>query len=270
MRPASPGALVLRGGVAAYVGVLVLLPGAALIHHAATLDAGAFWGAVSSPIAARALGLTLGCGLAVTLVNGVLGTAAAWVLVRYPLPGRRLLGAVIDLPFALPTLVRGLVVVALFGPASALGGWLGARGISVAFAPPAVLLCLAFVSLPFVVRTVEPVLLELDPAEEEAAQTLGAGPGATFFRVTLPALAPAIGTGMLQGFARSLAEFGSVVIASGNIPLRTLTAPVYVFGEIEAGRSGAAAAVSVVLFGVSLAAMGLIRWGERVAGGRRG
>ncbi len=270
MRPADASALALRWGVCAYVGVLVVLPGAALVHHAAGLGARGVWEAVSSPVAGRALALTLGCSMAVTAVNGLLGTAAAWVLVRYPMPGRRFLDALIDLPFALPTLVPGLVVVALFGPAGGLGGWLGARGVPVAFAPPAVLLCLAFVSLPFVVRSVEPVLLELDPAEEEAAQTLGAGPGATFFRVTLPALAPAIGTGMLQGFARSLAEFGSVVVASGNIPLRTLTAPVYVFGEIEAGRSGTAAAVSVVLLGVSLAAMGLIRWGERVAGGRRG
>jgi sulfate transport system permease protein len=181
------------------------------------------------------------------------GTATAWVLVRYRFPGRRFLSALVDLPFAVPTLVTGVTLVLLFAPARPMGAWLGSRGIDVLFAPPAIVLALLFITVPFIVRAVEPVLRELDPAEEEAAFTLGARPVTVLRRVILPALTPAISSGALQSFSRCLAEFGSIVVVSGNIPHRTLAAPVYVFGEVESGRPEVAAAASVVLLALSLA-----------------
>ncbi|MFZ1538709.1 MAG: ABC transporter permease subunit, partial [Chromatiaceae bacterium] len=194
----------------------------------------------------------------------------AWVLVRYRFPGRGLLSALVDLPFAIPTLVTGIMLVVLFGPQSALGAWLGVRGVPVAFAAPSIILALLFITMPFVVRAVEPVLLEQDPAEEEAAYTLGAGALTVFRRVLLPPIAPAILSGTIRSYARALGEFGSIVVVSGNIPLQTLTAPVYLFGEIESGRADVAAAVSVVLLAVALSLTFAARGIERLAGLNRG
>ncbi len=258
------GGLVARGAVAAYVGVLVLIPLVALIAHGFEPGWRAPWDAVRTPVAWAALKLTLLTAAAVAIVNAGMGTATAWVLVRYPLPGKGLLTAIVDLPFAIPTLVAGLALVYIFGPEEPFGRWLGTHGVRVLFARPAIVLALAFITLPFVVRAVEPVLRELDPAEEEAATTLGAGPLATFRRVLLPALAPAMIYGTLQSFARALAEFGSIVVVSGNIPLRTLTAPVHVFAEVEGGRSAEAAGVSVVLLALALT----ISLGLRLVRGR--
>ena len=199
-----------------------------------------------------------------TLINALMGTAAAWVLVRYRFPGRTFLSTLVDLPFAIPTLVTGVMLVLLYGPRGLMGDWLATSGLKIAFAPPGILLALLFVTLPFVVRAVEPVLLEQDPAEEEAARTLGADALTVFLRVLLPPLLPAILSGSVRSFARALGEFGSIVVVSGNIPYKTLTAPIYLFGEIEAGAPQAAAAVSLVLllFAVALTYVGraLERW----------
>jgi sulfate transport system permease protein len=188
--------------------------------------------------------------------NVVMGTATAWVLVRYEFPGRSLINALVDLPFAVPTVVTGLTLVLLYGPNSALGAILGRHGWAVIYAEPGILLALLFVSFPFVVRAVQPVLHEIEPAEEEAAATLGASGWTTFRRVTLPTLLPAITTGAVLSFSRALGEFGSVVMVAGNHPMKTKTAPLYIFGEIESGNREAAMAVSLVLLALSLGVLG--------------
>jgi sulfate transport system permease protein len=208
--------------------------------------------ALHSTGAGEAIGLTLFAATVSAIVNGVFGTIIAYVLVRIPFPGRRALAAVVDLPFAIPTLVAGVMLVALYGPNSPVGGWLGDHGIKVIFAQIGIQLALLFVTLPLVVRTVQPVLLEVDPAEEEAAKVLGAGRWTTFSRVVLPHIRPAIVAGSLLAFARALGEFGAIVIVSGNITGRTLTAPVFIFQLVSQFKYEQAAAVSAVLFALSL------------------
>jgi sulfate transport system permease protein len=183
--------------------------------------------------------------------------------VRHPFPGSRFLATIVDLPFAIPTLVAGIMLVTLFGPQTALGAWMGRHGMQIVFANPGIILALLFITMPLVVRAVEPVLQELDPAEEEAAFTLGAGSWTTFFRVVLPPILPAIASGTIQCFARAVAEFGSVVVVSGNIPARTLTAPVYIFGEVEGDRPEIAAAVSIVLLLIAIGLLFSTRWLQR-------
>jgi sulfate transport system permease protein len=251
-RNASQIDIALRGGVVLYVVLLVVLPLATLVKVGFGRGLGAAVAAITTPVAQSALVLTLWTSLLVAVVGGVMGVVVAWVLVRYRFPGRGVLSAFVDLPLAIPTLVAGMALVALLGPQTALGAAFEAAGFKIAFAEPAIVLALAFVSLPFTVRAVEPVLMELDPAEEEASSTLGASRFLTFRRVILPPLLPAIGSGAAQAFSRALAEFGSIVVVAGNIPNKTLTAPVYVFGEIESGNPEAAAAVAMVLLGVAL------------------
>ena len=244
--------LVVQGGVLAYIVVLVALPLAVLFATGLSHGPLAVWSAVSAPVARDAIGLSLWTAALATALNMIAGTATAWVLVRYRFPGKQLLSAIIDLPFAVPTLVAGVMLVVLLGPTRPLGAWFEQHEIGVLFASPAIVLALLFITVPFVVRAVEPVLRELDPAEEEAAFTLGARTPTVLRRVVFPALAPAMTSGALQSFSRCLAEFGSIVVVAGNIPHRTLTAPVYLFGEVEAGRPEVAAAVSVVLLLLSL------------------
>ena len=253
----------IRVGVFVYLGFLVVLPLSVLLERGFTGGITGIYRAVTSPEAAAALRLTLGTAAACALINGVLGTAAAWILVRYRFPGRTLLSTLIDLPLAIPTLVTGIMLVLLFGPVSPLGRAFGEMGMPIAFKSPAIVLALAFVSFPYSVRTVEPVLMELDPAEEEAAWTLGASSRLTFVKVVLPALLPAVISGALQCFARALAEFGSIIVVSGNIPFSTLTAPVFIFGEVESGRAESAAAISIVLLAVALIMTAGARASER-------
>lgn len=244
----------LRVVVIAYLGSLLILPFAAVLAAGFGNGPSGIWEIVSAPAARDAILLSLWTAAAVAILNAVAGTATAWVLQRYPLPGKKWLSTLVDLPFAIPTLVAGVMLVLLFGPVRPVGAWLEAHGIKVLFATPAILLALAFITVPLVVRAVEPVLAELDTAEEEAAATLGAGPTRTFWRIILPPLVPAIASGSLQTFARSLAEFGSIVVVSGNIPHKTLTGSVYVFSEVESGRPEAAAAASLVLLGAAVIA----------------
>jgi sulfate transport system permease protein len=203
------------------------------------------------------------------IFNAVMGTFTAWLLVRHDFYGRRFLSALVDLPLAIPTLVAGMMIVVLLGPQSYIGGAFARHGIDVVFATPGIIVALLFINLPMVVRAVEPVMRELDPAEEEAAHTLGASDISIYFRVLLPPLLPAIATGTLQSFARALAEFGSIVIVSGNIPLRTLTSPVYIYGEVESGAPDTAAAVSLVLLAFAACLLVAVRWLERFLAAHR-
>jgi sulfate transport system permease protein len=248
----SPTALLVRGATLSYLGLMVMLPLAALALEASEPGFGAFWKALTNPFAWHALKLTFATALVMVLINAVMGTATAWVLVRYPFPGKPFVNALIDLPFAVPTVVTGLMLVALYGPSSVLGAFLGRHGWAIIYQKPGIVLALLFVSYPFVIRSVQPVLLEMDRAEEEAAATLGARPLTIFRRVTFPTLFPAVVTGTALAFSRALGEFGSVVMVAGNRPLETKTGPMYIFGEIESGNRHGAMVVSVVLLACSL------------------
>jgi sulfate transport system permease protein len=234
-----------------YLSLIVLLPLAALSWRAHG------WDAVSTSQGISALRLTLGLSLVVALVNAVAGTAIAWSLVRDRFVGQGLVNALVDLPFALPTIVAGLTLLALYGPKSPVG-------INAAFTRWGLLLALLFVTLPFVVRTVQPTLFELDREMEDAAASLGAGRFTIFLRIILPSILPAILSGVALAFARAVGEFGAVVLISGNLPFKTEVVSVYVFGRLESGDPGGAAAASVVIllisFGVLLAIGGLRRW----------
>jgi len=251
-RPGAPGLAV--GISTLYLSAIVLLPLAALGWRAHG------WNAITNPQAVAALKLTLMASLVVALVNAAAGTAIAWTLVRDRFIGQSFVNALVDLPFALPTIVAGLTLLALYGPRSPAGA-------DVAFTRWAILLALLFVTVPFVVRTVQPVLLELDTEMEDAAASLGASRLATFRHVIFPNILPAILSGVALAFARAVGEFGAVVLISGNLPFKTEVVSVYVFGRIESGDAGGAAAASVVIlaisFGVLLAIGGLRRWAIR-------
>jgi len=234
------------GVTATYLGLIVLIPVAAVLWRSVSDGLDAFLKAVTNPQALVALQLTFTLSLIVVAINAVMGTLIAWVLVRDDFPGRPVANALIDLPFALPTIVAGLTLLALYGPRSPFN-------INVAYSQAGIVLALLFITLPFVVRSVQPVLLELDRDMEEAAASLGASPPSVLRRIVLPNLAPAILTGSALSFARCIGEFGSVVLISGNIPYRTEVASVYVFGQVETDDPGSAAAVSVVLLVASLA-----------------
>jgi sulfate transport system permease protein len=255
------GSPITTGGLAlAYLSVVVLIPLTALVWEARAGGRDHFWAAVSNPEAVAALELTLGLAAGVAAINAVTGTALAWVLVRDSFPGKAAVNAIVDLPFALPTIVAGLTLLTLYGPT-------GGVGVNLAFTRAGVLLALLFVTLPFVVRTVQPVLLELDREMEEAAASLGARRTAIFRRIVFPNLLPAILSGVALAFARAVGEFGAVVLISGNLPFKTEVGSVYVFARLNSGDSTGAAAVSVLLLAISLAvllAIGAIRrWATR-------
>ena len=244
-RSLTPGSGLALGATMIWFSLLVLIPLVAVLIAAADLGLAGFWDVVSSPQTAAALRLTVVQALGVTLLNVVMGTALAWVLVRDHFWGKRLLDVVIDVPFALPTIVAGLVLLSLYGPNSPLG-------VNVANTRVAVFLALAFVTLPFVVRTVQPVLETLERDTEEAAASLGASRFTTFRRVILPSLTPAIAAGAALSFARGISEYGSLVLLSGNLPGRTEVASVRVLTYIENGSKESAAAVAAILLLVAL------------------
>jgi sulfate transport system permease protein len=256
----APGAGLGAGLATLYLSLVVLIPLAAVVWRAGEDGASSFWRAITSPEAAAALRLTVGASVVVAVVNIVFGTLIAWVLVRDEFRGKRLMELLIDLPFALPTIVAGLVLLALYGTSSPLG-------LHLAYTRLGVVVALLFVTVPFVVRTVQPVLLEFDREMEEAAASLGAGKITTFRRVVLPNLLPAIMAGAALAFARAMSEFGSTVLISGNIPFRTQVAAVHIFGQIETNNTTGAAAVATVLLVVALVALfsldALQRWGAR-------
>jgi sulfate transport system permease protein len=263
---ARAGGKVLRGATLAYLGLMVALPLVALAAETAAGGSRAFIAALRDPFALHALKLTFTTAAAMVVIDILTGTATAWVLVRYEFPGKTMMNALIDLPFAIPTIVTGVMLVLMLGPSSTVGELLAKLGIDIIYQKPGIVLALLFVTYPFVIRSVQPVLMELDRAEEEAAATLGAGRWTTFWRVTLPALRPAIITGGALAFSRALGEFGSVVLVAGNKPMQTKTAPLHVFGEIEGGNRHGAMVVSIVLLSASLGILLTInliqrRWG---------
>jgi sulfate transport system permease protein len=240
------------GGLAGgYIGIIVLLPLAALLAQVQTGGFSGFWNAVSTSSNVNALELSLVTALLATVINAVMGTLVAWVLVRDRFPGIGLIDSLVDLPFALPTIVAGLTIIALYGPRSPLG-------VDITFTRTAILIALLFVTLPFVVRAVQPVLEALEAEVEEAAMTLGASRLQTVRRVVLPALVPAIATGAGLTFAKAVGEFGSVVLVSGNLPGRTQVAAVAIAGMASSGNTGGAAALSAVLLAISLIVLLLI------------
>ena len=243
--------LALRGAAVVYLGLIVALPVVAVVTKGFGDGFGTFRNAMATPAAWAAIRLTLWTSTVAAGLNAVMGTLLAWVLVRYRFPGRRLLSTLVDLPLAIPTLVTGVMILALYGPNSLFGRFLDDLGIRVLFTPIAIVIALCTVTLPLVVRNVQPVLQELDPAEEEAAATLGAGPRATFRRVVLPAIRSAVVAGTLLTFSRCLGEIGSVILVAGNIPKKTLTAPVFIFQLTSQFKPAQAAAVATLLFGLS-------------------
>jgi sulfate/thiosulfate transport system permease protein len=241
----------LRAMAVVYLVAMVAVPIVAVVTKGLEGGLAPLRSALATEGGIEAIRLTLIAAAITAVVNAIFGTLLAYVLVRFRFPGRAFLSGLIDLPFAIPTLVTGVMLVALYGPASPVGQWLADNGLQVAFAPLGVVLALLFITLPFVVRTVQPVLAELDPAEEEAALVLGASGWATFRKIVLPALRPAIAAGALLAFARSIGEFGSIVIVSGNLIGETLTAPVFISQLASQFRPQEAAAVSTLLFAIS-------------------
>ena len=248
-----------RAVALSYLAVLLIIPLAVIFQDGLSLGLAGLWRAVTLPIARSALWLTFWTAAVMAVINAVMGTLTAYVLVRYQFPGKALLNGLVDLPFSIPTLVTGVMLVVLYGPQSAVGGWLNRElGWRVIFAPPGIILALLFVTFPFVVRAIQPVLESLDRDQEEAAATLGAGPWTIFRRVVLPAVALPLTTGTLLSFARAIGEFGAIVIVAGNIPFRSQTAAVYVLGQIESENRRGASAMSVVMLTFAFALVLLV------------
>jgi len=259
-----PGAIAVRVAAFTYLAVMLIIPLAVIVQDGLQDGPVGLWSAISRPAAWSALLLSLWTAAVMAIINAVMGTLAAYVLVRYHFPGKALLNGIVDLPFAIPTLVTGVMLVVLYGPQRALGAWLDQTlGIKIVFAPPGIILALLFVTFPFVVRTVQPVLQSLDREQEEAAATIGASAWTTFRRVVLPPLAMPVASGALLSFARAIGEFGAIVVVAGNIPLRTQTAAVYVFGEVESENRRAASAMSLVMLAIAFGLVVLVDWLQR-------
>jgi sulfate transport system permease protein len=251
-RSPIPGFRLTLGFTLLYLGLLVLLPLAFLAAKATSGGWGAFWRTVTAARALASLRFTILTSFAAALINLVFGFVLAWVLARYRFPGKRFVDAIVDLPLALPTAVAGVALVTVYSDT----GWVGSRlahlGIHVAFAWPGVVIALVFVGLPFLVRTVQPVIEELDPAVEEAAMTLGASRAQTFARVVLPALAPALRAGFAAALARALGEYGSVVFIAGNMPMKTEISSLLIMTKLDQYDYAGAASIGVVMLGLSL------------------
>src|SRR3954451_16274622 len=247
------------GVVVLYLSLIVLLPLAAVASEAFAGGIGTFWDQVTSPLAVKSLKLTVACSLIVVVVNAIFGTILAWLLVRDEFPGKSIINAVIDLPFALPTIVASLVLLSLYGADSPLG-------IDIAATRAAVVVALMFVTLPFVVRAVQPLLLEMDREMEAAAASLGAGNFTIFRRIIFPNLLPGLGAGIALAFPRALGGFGSVLLFAGGLP-QTMVASVFIRQQIESGNDVGASAVSVVLLAASLLLLAMVsliqRWASR-------
>jgi sulfate transport system permease protein len=236
-----------------YLSIVALIPLAAVVAKSMGGGLGSFWSAVTTDQAVASLKLTLIASVIVVLVNAVFGTLIAWVLVRDEFPGKGVVNSLIDLPFALPTIVAGLTLLLLYGPDSPVG-------INLAFTRASVVLALLFVTLPFVVRAVQPVLLELDTEMEQAAESLGASKTTVFRRIVLPNLTPAIIAGAGLAFARAVGEFGSLVLITGNLPFKTQASSVLIFSLVESDAPEAAAAVSVSLLVIALVVLLIFGW----------
>ncbi len=272
-RRVLPGFRLSLGITLTYVGILIVIPLCGLLAKAFSLSASQIWSTAFAPRALAAYKLSILASLTAAAVNAVAGLLIAWVLVRYRFPGRAFIDALVDLPFALPTAVAGITLTALYAPRGWIGRLLDPLGLRVAFTPLGVVVALTFIGLPFVVRTVQPVLESLDSHLEEAAAVLGATRAQTLRHVILPSVLPAVLTGFTLAMARALGEYGSVVFISGNLPMRTEIPPLLIVGRLEQFDYGGAAALAVVMlaaaFALLLAANLLGRWTRRIAGGAR-
>jgi len=262
-----PGFGLTMGVTLCYLSAIVLIPFAALVVRTLELSWGDFWRLATTDRALAAYRLTFGASLVAAVANAVFGTLLAWVLVRYDFPGRRFIDAMVDFPFALPTAVAGLTLANLFAANGWLGQYLVPLGIKGAFTPLGVVIALTFVGLPFVVRTLQPVLQNLEPEVEEAAATLGAGRLRTFVAVIAPSLLPAVLTGFALAFARAIGEYGSIVFISGNLPFKTEIAPYLIVMRLEEYDYTGAIALAVVLLVFSFLLLGVINllehWSSR-------
>ncbi len=270
-RKVLPGFSLTLGYTVFYLSVLVLIPLAACFWKASSLSASEFWACVWNERAKSAYWLTFSSSLIAAVINAVMGLIVAWALVRYQFPGKRLMDALVDIPFALPTAVAGLVFANLFVANAEANGWYGRYlvplGINVAYTKLGIIAVLVFTGFPFVVRTVQPVLESIEAETEEAAAILGANRWQTFRRVILPTLVPAVLTGFSLAFARAIGEYGSVIFISGNMPFRTEIAPVLIVARLEEFAYAEATAIAVMLLSFSFVLLGLInlleRWSKR-------
>ncbi len=265
-----PGFGLAMGYTLLYLSLIVLIPLSATFFKSATLGWEAFWATVTAPRVLASLRLSFGASLIGAAINAVFGLLVAWVLVRYRFPGRRILDALVDLPFALPTAVAGIALTAVYASNGWIGSLLAPLGIKVAFTPLGVVLALTFIGLPFVVRTVQPVLEDVEPELEEAAATLGASRLQTFVRVILPAIWPALLTGFTLAFARAVGEYGSVIFIAGNMPMVSEIAPLLIIIKLEQYDYAGATSVAVVMLLLSFTLLLLINllqwWGRRGTG----
>jgi sulfate/thiosulfate transport system permease protein len=271
-RRVLPGFGLTLGYTMVYLSLLVLIPLSAVFIRSLGLGWGHFWEAVTAPRVIASLRLSFGASLIAASLNAIFGLLVAWVLVRYTFPFRRLIDAIVDLPFALPTAVAGIALTALYAPNGWLGVWLKPLGIDVAFTPLGIVVALTFIGLPFVVRTLQPVLEDLDKEVEQAAATLGASAAQAFVRVVLPALWPAMLTGFTLAFARALGEYGSVIFIAGNMPMKSEIAPLLIVTKLEQYDYAGATAIAVVMLVLSFALMlginALQNWASSRHGGR--
>lgn len=265
---ALPGFGLSLGYTLLYLSLLVLIPLSTVVIRSAQTGWSAFWQTALTPRAVASYRLTFGASLAAASVNAAFGLLLAWVLARYSFPGRRVVDALVDLPFALPTAVAGIALTTLYAPNGVLGRAFAAVGVKAAFSPAGIALALTFVSLPFVVRTVEPVLQELEPEIEEAAATLGATPWQAFRRVTFPTLLPALLTGGALGFARAIGEYGSVVFIAGNLPMKTEITPLLIMTKLDQFDYAGANVLAASMLGISfllLLGINALQWWSRRA-----
>jgi len=267
---ALPGFGLALGYTLFYLGIVVLLPLAALVAEAAGLGLSGIWAVATEPRVLAALRISFGLAFAAALVDCVFGLLIAWVLTRYQFPGRKLLDAAVDLPFALPTAVAGIALATLYAPNGWIGGILAEVGIKVAFTPAGIFIALVFVALPFTVRTVQPLIAEIDRSVEEVSATLGASRLQTIARIIIPMLAPAVLTGFALAFARSVSEYGSVIFIAGNLPYKSEIAPVLIVIKLEEFNYPGATAIAVIMLGLAfviLFAINLIQaWSRRRLG----
>jgi len=265
-RSVLPGFGLTMGFTLLYLSLIVLIPLSATFLKTAAMSWSQFWSTVTEPRALASYRLSFGASLIGAAINMVFGMLAAWVLVRYSFPGKRVVDAMVDLPFALPTAVAGITLTAVFARSGWIGSYLEPLGIKVAFTPLGVVIALTFIGLPFVVRTVQPVLQDLDAEIEEAAASLGASRWQTVTRVILPALLPALLTGFALAFARAVGEYGSVIFISGNMPMRTEITPLLIVTKLEQYDYAGATAIGVVMLVMSFALLfiiNLLQWWSR-------
>ncbi len=261
-----PGFGLTMGFTLFYLGLIVLLPLAGLLLKSATISWDQFYAAVTDPQVVASYKITFGASLVAATANAVFGLAVAWVLVRYSFPGKNIVDAMVDLPFAMPTAVSGIALTAIYAPNGWIGRWLDPLGIEVAYTQLGIMVALTFIGLPFVVRTLQPALEDMDAEIEEAAASLGATRRQTFTRVIFPTIMPALLTGFALAFARALGEYGSVVFISGNLPMKTQIVPLLIMTKLEQYNYAEAAAIAVVALGASFVVLlfiNIVQWWSR-------